>query len=75
MKNLIAQQFAVYPVDENLCAIWATIMAESRSKGRRLETADAWIAATAIAIGAPLMSHNAKHFAAIPGLRLFGAAM
>lgn len=42
---------------------WAHIMRESRTLGRRLEAADAWIAATALLLNAPLLTHD-KDFSA-----------
>jgi predicted nucleic acid-binding protein len=45
-------------------------MAETRGQGRKLETADAWIAATALAIGAPLATHNQHDYSQIAGLQL-----
>ena len=71
LKSFLARNFVVYPVDEQLCSLWATVTAESRVKGRKLQTADAWIAATALALDAPLATHNVKDFAAIPKLQLF----
>src|SRR5258706_611765 len=49
---------------------WAGVMATARRAGRRLETADAWIAATATIYGAPLVTHNASDYLGVPGLRL-----
>ena len=41
---------------------WATIMHEARQAGRRLEAGDAWIAATALLLNVPLLTHD-KDFA------------
>lgn len=35
-----------------------------------MERQDAWIAATALAHGIPLVAHNAAHFAHLPTLEL-----
>ena len=43
---------------EALTRLWAEIMRESRRIGKRLEAADAWIAATALLLGAPLLTHD-----------------
>ena len=40
----------------------------SRQSGRLVTHADAWIAATAIACGAPLLTHNAADYKGIAGL-------
>ena len=52
------------------CQLWAAVVAETRTKGRRLQVADAWIAATALAINAPLATHNAIDFGVVSGLQL-----
>lgn len=48
-------------------------MAAARKNGRRIETADAWVAATALLYDAPLLTHNKSDYAGVPGLR-FGDA-
>jgi predicted nucleic acid-binding protein len=39
-------------------------------KGRPIQVADAWIAATALLYGIPLVTHNPADFAGVDGLRL-----
>ncbi len=70
MDVFVKRQFTVYPANDRLCQLWASIVAEVRSKGRKIDAADAWIAATALAVGAPLITHNAKDYAGITGLKL-----
>lgn len=41
-----------------------------KSTGRHIGDNDVWIAATALAHGLPLVSHNARHFARVPGLTI-----
>jgi len=45
-------------------------MVAARRNGRRFETADAWIAATAILYDAPLITHNVSDYLGVPGLKL-----
>jgi predicted nucleic acid-binding protein len=45
-------------------------MVVARRAGRRLETADAWIAATAALYAAPLITHNVGDYLGVPGLKL-----
>ena len=37
---------------------WVRIMREARQAGRRLESGDGWIAATALLLNAPLLTHD-----------------
>ena len=51
------------------CAI---LRGERRALGRALDTADAWIAATALTLDCPLASHD-RDFSDIPGLEVIRA--
>ena len=64
------RQFLVYPYSIDLAREWADIMAATSKGGRALLAGDAWIAATARLIGAPLATHNRRHFEPVPGLTL-----
>ena len=66
----IQQRYTLYPVDRELCKQWALLKAEAHSLGRVLESADAWIAATAMQLGVPLVTHNAKDFRFLPNLKI-----
>ena len=48
----------------------ACSLVEKYAMSHSLQMADALIAATALHHGLPLLSANAKHFSAVPGLRL-----
>jgi tRNA(fMet)-specific endonuclease VapC len=52
------RKFLVIPYDYELARFWARVIEESRKQGRRLEAGDAWIAATAVHRGIPLLSHD-----------------
>lgn len=69
-RQSIESLYVLYPVYASLCDRWAEIRLEMVLKGRQLETADAWIAATAIQIGVPLVTHNAKDYQHITSLQL-----
>lgn len=43
---------------DELCRRWAQVMHEARQAGRRLEAGDAWIAATALLLNVPLLTHD-----------------
>lgn len=71
--NLLEQfiaGFGVVYADDTLCTVWARLRADARSAGRSLSTQDAWIAATAIGLSAPLATNNRSDFQHIPRLRL-----
>ncbi len=52
-----------------LALTWAKLTADCRSKGRRLEAGDAWVAATALFYQLPLATHDRDHMNLdIPGL-------
>jgi tRNA(fMet)-specific endonuclease VapC len=63
-------KFVIVPSSRDLVLKWAEVMVASRKRGRRLETADAWIAATAALYDAPLITHNASDYLGVPGLTL-----
>ncbi len=62
--------YLVYPVDRDLCFTWADLQASAIRQGRVLETADAWVAATARVLDVPLVTHNKKDFDYLPGLTI-----
>lgn len=43
---------------DELCLRWAQVMHEARLSGRRLEAGDAWIAAAAVLLNVPLLTHD-----------------
>ena len=45
-------------------------MVVAQAAGRRIEVADAWIAATALPYEVPLVTSNPVDYADVPGLRL-----
>jgi tRNA(fMet)-specific endonuclease VapC len=63
-------RFVIVPSSRDLVLNWAEVMVAARRAGRRLETADAWIAATATLYDSPLVTHNASDYLGVPGLTL-----
>ena len=49
---------------------WAEAMDSARHNGRPISAADAWIAATAMHLGVPLITHNKNHFVGVDGLKV-----
>jgi predicted nucleic acid-binding protein len=66
-------QFAIVLVDRALCRTRAVVGDHGRRKGRPIQAADAWIAATAIALGVPLVTHNRDDFASVDDLLMLPA--
>jgi tRNA(fMet)-specific endonuclease VapC len=64
------QGFELVYTDDNPCTVWATIRADARAAGRALSPQDAWIAATALALDAPLVTNNRRDYEFVPTLRL-----
>ena len=69
--DLFIRRFLVIPYDYGLAQAWARAMHSSQKEGRRLETGDCWIAATAIHRRVPLLTHD-RDFVdlPIPGLQV-----
>jgi tRNA(fMet)-specific endonuclease VapC len=72
--RVFLRRFVIVPSSRDLVLRWAEIMVAARRNGRRLETADAWIAATAVLYDAPLITHKANDFLGVPGLKLITEA-
>jgi len=68
--RIFLARFAIVPSSRDLVLKWAEVMVAARRVGRRLESADAWIAATAVLYEAPLITHNAGDYLGVPGLKL-----
>jgi predicted nucleic acid-binding protein len=64
------QGFEWIYADNDLCTIWARLRAEARAAGRALSPQDAWIAATVLALDAPLATNNRRDYEHIQRLRL-----
>jgi len=62
--------FASVPSSRDLILKWAEAMVAARVSGRRIEAADAWIAATALLYDAALVTHNPKDYLGVPDLNV-----
>lgn len=67
-------RFVIVLPDRALCRTWAEVMDSARRQGRPIGTADAWIAATAVARDLPLLTHNEADYAGVERLRLLPIA-
>ena len=71
-RNELALHVAMYEViwpSLEAVRLSAELRADREKAGRKLNTADAWIAATALMLGCPLASHD-RDFSGIPDLQI-----
>ena len=68
-------KYVVLPVSRELCTKWAEVSWDARRKGRPIQTADAWIAASALYYQVPLITNNASDYEMVSGLQLFTEAV
>lgn len=66
--------YIVIESSRELCRKWAGIRDQVSRTGSHLDTADAWIAATALLYDLPLLTHNRDHFARVPNLSVISEA-
>jgi predicted nucleic acid-binding protein len=66
-------RYAVLPVSRELCAKWAEVAFAAKRKGRPIQTADAWIAASALHYQVPLITNNRGDYLVVDGLDLLSA--
>ena len=66
--------FVSVPSSRDLILQWAGVMVAARANGRRIEAADAWIAATALLYDAVLITHNPKDYLGVPNLHVFSCS-
>jgi tRNA(fMet)-specific endonuclease VapC len=64
------RRFVSVPTSRDLIVKWAEVMVAASASGRRMESADAWIAATALLYDAPLIPNNPRDYAGATGLKL-----
>ncbi len=62
-----ALAFEPVPVDDHVAAAWARLRVALREVGRRMPVNDSWIAATALALGIPVVTQDAD-FDGVPSL-------
>ena len=67
-------RYVVLPASRELCVKWAEISCEAREKGRPIQTADAWVAASALHYQVPLITNNPSDYEMLQRLQLLSAA-
>ena len=66
-------RYAGRPVSRELCAKWAVVSCAAKRKGRPIQTADAWIAASALHYRVPLITNNSSDYSVVDGLLVLSA--
>ena len=69
VEHLLAGLQAI-PITEAVARVHADIWSGLAERGELIGAHDLWIAATAIANGLTVATHNNTHFARVPGLRV-----
>lgn len=66
-------KYSAIPYEASMAEHFARARATRRRLGRPLEVGDAWIAATALSLGCPVVTNNLADFSDIPGLAVLSA--
>jgi predicted nucleic acid-binding protein len=72
-RSVLAEHLDLYTTlypDESTCAIWVAIVDRCRRAGLSSQTADEWIASTAIQWSLPLVTTDFRDYAAIDNLEI-----
>jgi tRNA(fMet)-specific endonuclease VapC len=69
-RKTFLEQFIISPFNRILCRRWAEGMHSARRNGLPIQTADGWVAATALLHNVPLVTHNKKHYLGVDGLTI-----
>jgi tRNA(fMet)-specific endonuclease VapC len=69
LENYLARYFVIHS-DDQTCTHWAEAMSTARSNGRPIAASDAWIAATALSLDVPLVTHNGRHYSGVAELQV-----
>jgi tRNA(fMet)-specific endonuclease VapC len=64
------QNYVIEHSSDAVASRWAEVMESGRRNGRPISAADGWIAATALHLNVPLITHNRTHFIGVDGLAI-----
>jgi predicted nucleic acid-binding protein len=66
-------RYTVLPVSRELCLKWAEVSFDAKRQGHPIQTADAWMAASALHYQVPLITNNRDDYSMVRGLALLSA--
>ena len=66
-------RFTCLTPDVETAILWGRVKNNCEKKGRPITSADAWIAASAVQLNVPLVTHNARDYGAVDGLSIMTA--
>ena len=64
------QKYLVEHSSDSMSRRWAEAAESARRNGRPIAPADTWVAATALHLAVPLITHNKNHFIGVDGLTI-----
>jgi tRNA(fMet)-specific endonuclease VapC len=67
LEHFLSRYVVQYP-DAAICEAYGILVAEARKRGYQVPEGDAWHAATAVSLGVPLVTHNARNYRGIQNL-------
>ena len=70
LLRYVQTHYIRFDANEALCHVWGEVAWDAKRKGRVIQTADTWIAATAKYLQLPLVTHNARDFEFLSGIQL-----
>ncbi|MPZ98767.1 MAG: PIN domain-containing protein [Dehalococcoidia bacterium] len=73
MEGMLERMYVVSPTEEVLNA-WVDLCHRQERAGSRIGVADAWVAATALVYGCPVLTNDRGDFARIEGLEVLPPA-
>jgi len=71
VRQFFASMGVVLGLDDRIAKDFGRLRARLKSQGKLIEDMDLLIAATCLSYDATLITFNEKHFARVPGLKLF----
>ena len=73
MRRFLARFTPLMP-DAETARLWARVKSGCDKRGRQITSADAWIAAAALQLDIPLVTHNASDYRAVQNLTILTSA-